>query len=76
MTTTFLVRKIFLEPFGAQGRHPKTGLSNIGKTHLCSLKLIGSSDFAQLFFRFGIDGGQQNMDTSDPSATYVSWNPG
>jgi uncharacterized membrane protein len=39
--------------------------------------LKGSSDFAQLFFfKFGIDGGQQKMDTSDPSATYVSWNPG
>ncbi len=28
------------------------------------------------FLKFGIDGGQQNMDTSNPSATYVSWNPG
>jgi hypothetical protein len=28
--------KFFLDPFGAQGSHPKTGLSNIGKTHLCS----------------------------------------
>jgi hypothetical protein len=39
--------------------------------------LIGSSDFAQLFFlKLGIDGGQQKIYTSDPSATYVSWNPG
>ncbi len=29
-----------------------------------------------LFLKFGIDGGQQKMYTSDPSATYVSWNPG
>jgi hypothetical protein len=28
------------------------------------------------FLKFGIDGGQQNMDTFDPSASYVSWNPG
>jgi hypothetical protein len=26
--------------------------------------------------KFVIDGGQQNMDTSDISATCVSWNPG
>jgi hypothetical protein len=32
--------------------------------------------FCSTFFKkFGIDGGQQNKDTSDPSATYVSWNP-
>jgi hypothetical protein len=29
-----------------------------------------------IFLKFGIDGGQQKMCTSDPSATYVSWNPG
>jgi hypothetical protein len=45
------------------------------KRHLCPKKLIGSSDFAQLFFKFGIDGGQLNMDSSGLSATYVSWNP-
>jgi hypothetical protein len=28
------------------------------------------------FLKIGIDGGQQKMWTSDPSATYVSWNPG
>jgi hypothetical protein len=28
------------------------------------------------FLKFGIDDGQQNMDTSDLSAIYVSWNPG
>jgi hypothetical protein len=48
----------------------------MGKTHLCPKKLIGSSDFAQLFFKFGIDSGQQKICTSDTSATYVSWNPG
>jgi hypothetical protein len=26
--------------------------------------------------KFSIDGGQQKMGTSDPSAIYVSWNPG
>jgi hypothetical protein len=29
-----------------------------------------------IFLKIGIDGGQQKMYTSDPSATYVSWNPG
>jgi hypothetical protein len=29
-----------------------------------------------IFLKFCIDGGQQKMYTSDPSATYVSWNPG
>ncbi len=28
------------------------------------------------FLKFGIEGGQQNMDTSDLSVIYVSWNPG
>jgi hypothetical protein len=28
------------------------------------------------FLKFGINGGQQKMDTSDLSATYVSWNFG
>jgi hypothetical protein len=34
--------------------------------------------FWSTFFssKFGIVGGQQKMDTSDPSATYASWDPG
>jgi hypothetical protein len=28
-------KDFFLDIPGAQGSHPKTGLSNIGKTHLC-----------------------------------------
>jgi hypothetical protein len=44
-------RNFFLDTPGAQGSHPKTDLPNIGKTRLCPLKLIGSSDFAQLFFK-------------------------
>jgi hypothetical protein len=32
--------------------------------------------WSTFFLKFGINGGQQKMDTSDPSATYVSWNPG
>jgi hypothetical protein len=33
MVSTLSVRKIFLDTPGAQGSHPKTGPSNIGKTH-------------------------------------------
>jgi hypothetical protein len=32
--------------------------------------------WSTFFLKFGIDGGQKKMCTSDPSATYVSWNPG
>jgi hypothetical protein len=42
-----------------------------------SIKIDRIIRFCPTFFlKFGIDGGQQNMDTSDFSATYVSWNPG
>jgi hypothetical protein len=35
MVSTLPERKFFLDTPGDQGSHPKTGLSNIGKTHLC-----------------------------------------
>jgi hypothetical protein len=35
MVSTLPERTNFLDVSGAQGSHPKTGLSNIGKTHLC-----------------------------------------
>jgi hypothetical protein len=42
-----------------------------------SIKIDRVIRFLSAFFsKFGIDGGQQKMDTSDLSATYVSWNPG
>jgi hypothetical protein len=42
-----------------------------------SIKIDRVIQFCSTFFlKFGIDGGQQKMYTSDPSATYVSWNPG
>jgi hypothetical protein len=42
-----------------------------------SIKIDRIIRFCPTFFlKFGIDGGQQNMDTSDFSATYVSWNLG
>jgi hypothetical protein len=42
-----------------------------------SIKIDRVIRFCSTFFlKFGIDGGQQKMYTSDPSATYVSWNPG
>ncbi len=42
-----------------------------------SIKIDRVIQFCSTFFlKFGIDGGQQKNYTSDPSATYVSWNPG
>jgi hypothetical protein len=42
-----------------------------------SIKIDRVIRFCSTFFlKFGIDGGQQKIYTSDPSATYVSWNPG
>ncbi len=42
-----------------------------------SIKIDRVIRFCSTFFlKFSIDGGQEKMCTSDPSATYVSWNPG
>ncbi len=42
-----------------------------------SIKIDRVIRFCSTFFlKFSIDGGQQKMNTSDPSAIYVSWNPG
>jgi hypothetical protein len=42
-----------------------------------SIKIDRVIRFCSTFFlKFGIDGGQEKMCTFDPSATYVSWNPG
>ncbi len=63
----------FLDVSGAQGSHPKTGLSNT----FMSIKIDRVIRFCSTFFlKLGIDGGQEKMYTSDPSATYVSGNPG
>ncbi len=35
MVSTSPERTNFLDVCGAQGSHPKTGLSKLGKTHLC-----------------------------------------
>jgi hypothetical protein len=42
-----------------------------------SIKIDRVIRFCSTFFlKFGINGGKQKIYTSDPSATYVSWNPG
>ncbi len=42
-----------------------------------SIKINRIIRFCSTFFqKFGINGGQKKMCTSNPSATYVSWNPG
>ncbi len=42
-----------------------------------SIKIDRVIRFCSTFFlKLGIDGGQEKMCTSDPSAAYVSWNPG
>ncbi len=42
-----------------------------------SIKIDRAIRFCSTFFlKLGIDAGQEKMYTFDPSATYVSWNPG
>jgi hypothetical protein len=69
--------KHFFRPFWSPGEPSEDRPIKHRPNTFMLIKIDRIIPFCPTFFlKFGIDGGQQNMDTSDPSATYVSWNPG
>jgi hypothetical protein len=70
-------KNYFFGPSWSPGEPSKERHIEHGENTFMSIKIDRVIRFCSTFFlKFGIDGGQQKMDTSDPSATYVSWNPG
>jgi hypothetical protein len=69
--------KNFFGPFWSPGEPSEDRPIKHRENTFMLIKIDRIIRFCPTFFlKFGIDGGQQNMDTSDPNATYVSWNPG
>jgi hypothetical protein len=69
--------KIYFGPFWSPGEPSEDRPINHRENIFMLIKIDRVIRFCPTFFlKFGIDSGQQNMNPSDLSAIYVSWNPG